>query len=136
MPYTYIWPERESFLSAYSCRFLPKEGSSKFSNIIFGPVYNLFDLSRPVVLIFSWAIVFLMWYLLTYTFPIAWYNSTDGEYIDDTRIIIFALVFYFVTAFIFISVTNSKGCKQLEQQAEDYLYGPKPPLPYALAKFR
>lgn len=130
--YNYVWPEEESFASSYACRFLPKSGNSKFSNVIFGPVYNLFDFQRTTVWLFSIGLLLAIWYLLENVVPICFLNSTDGQYIDKTQVYVFTFVLYFVISACLISTLGTQGCQQLEEQAKSYLYDVAPPIPATL----
>jgi len=132
MTYRYVWPETESFASAYACRFLPVRGKAQFSNVIFGPIVNLLDISKPSIAVFSWAIV-LGFYALFYNLPIGFWNSTDGQYLDMMRVYVATAVSYYVFSMLLISKLTGRGCSLLEAQGQDYLYSLKPPLPSTLS---
>lgn len=129
---TYPWPQPESFISGLSCRFLPSHGSAAFSNMIFGPALNLVDFSKPTVMVFSWGILAGIWLLLANVLPISFWNSEDGQYVSDRRILIWTGLLYYLVAMTLIKSFMSKGCAELEIAAEDYLYARKPPVPSTL----
>jgi hypothetical protein len=93
---------------------------------------NLFDIQRTSVWIFSIAILLGTYYLIDKVVPICFLNSSDGQYIDNTRVIISTIVFYFLLSAIIISTLGERGCSQLEEQAASYLYDPAPPIPSTL----
>jgi hypothetical protein len=132
MKYRYVWPETESFASAYACRFLPIRGKAQFSNVIFGPIVNLLDISKPSIALFSWALVGAF-YALFYYLPIGFWNSADDQYLDMTRVYIATAVAYYVFSMLLIGKLSARGCSLLEAQGQDYLYGGKPPLPATLS---
>ena len=130
--YKYVWPQTESFASAYACRYLPVRGTSEFSNVIFGPIVNLLDISKPVVSLFSWSLV-VAFYALFYVLPIGFWNSSDGQYLDIKRVYIATAVFYYLFSTLLIGKLTSRGCALLESQGQDFLYSLKPPVPSTLA---
>lgn len=132
--YNYEWPEQQSFVSSYACRFLPRSGRSKFSNVIFSPIYNLIDIQRTTVWIFSLALLFGTYYLIHEIVPICFLNSTDGQYIDFTRVVISTIVLYMILSAILISVLGDRACDQLEEQARSFLYDVAPPIPATLVE--
>lgn len=130
--YKYVWPGTESFASAYACRFLPVRGTSQFSNVIFGPVINLLNISKPVVTLFSWSLV-VAFYALFYVLPIGFWNSSDGQYLDINRVYVATAVAYYLFSTLLIGQLTKRGCSLLEDQGQDFLYSLKPPIPASLA---
>jgi hypothetical protein len=130
--YNYVWPERPSFASSYACRFLPRSGTARFSNVIFSPIYSLLDIQRTTAWVFSVGLLLGIWYLLENVVPICFLNSRDGQYLDRTRVITFTIVFYMVISAIIISSLGQKGCSDLEEQARSFLYDSAPPIPSTL----
>jgi len=130
--YNYEWPERPSFASSFACRFLPRNGRSKFSNVVFSPIYNLLDIQRTTTWVFSLALLFGTWYLIHNIVPICFLNSVDGQYVDPNRVFISTAVVYFLLSAIIISALGDRGCDQLEEQAKAYLYDDAPPVPATL----
>ena len=128
----YTWPQKESFISGFACRYLPTRGVSSFSNTVVGPIMNLIDVTRPSVMLFSWGIVAAVWLLLANVVGISVWNSEDGQYISDTRVLIWTSVIYFVASTTLIKSFMARGCADLELAAEDYLYARKPPIPATL----
>jgi hypothetical protein len=131
--YKYVWPEGPSFSSSYACRFLPRAGKSKFSNVIFGPILNLFDIRRSGVWVFSLGLFAIIYVLIYYVLPINFVNSTDGQYINQTRAIVSTIVIYYLLSTFLVSFLTDRGCKDLEEQAKAYLFNEAPPIPATLA---
>ena len=127
------WPEPQSFRSAYACRFLPREGQSRFSNVIISPWLNLIDISRTTVFVFSWLLVLAIFTVIYYVLPAgSTLNSSDGQYVDYGRSILSTAVAYaFLSAFLVGSLTAG-GCLDLEKQARSFLYDEAPPVPPTL----
>jgi hypothetical protein len=69
----------------------------------------------------------LSWTLVHNVLPIGFWNSSDKQYIDTTRALIFSVVLYYLLSAFVIGFLNSKGCEALEEQAGAYLYGGSPP---------
>jgi len=132
--YKYFWPEEEAFVSGYACRFLPRRGLEKVRNAFIGPVYNLLDFSKTLVLAFSWTLVFVIWYVLYFIMPIGVWNSEDRQYLEPRRVIISTIIIYFVVSFFLIGSLMKSGCKALEDQAASFLFDEAPPLPPTLVE--
>jgi hypothetical protein len=128
----FVWPEKEAFQSTFACRFLPRAGKTKFPNVIFGPVFNLIDFSKPMVWAVSVGLLFVSWLMVHTVLPIGFWNSTDGQYIDGTRAAIFSFVLYYILSAVLIGFLNTSGCNSLEEQAEAYLYTAPAALPSTL----
>jgi hypothetical protein len=122
----YEWPEQETFASGFACRFLPRAGRTKFNNVVFGPVVNLLDLTRPTVWAVSVGLLLVSYLLIFNVLPIGFWNSNDGQYIDNTTATIFTFVLYFLLSAFLIGFLTNKGCDALEEQANAYLYNPSP----------
>lgn len=119
---SFVWPEKESFQSTYACRFLPRSGNTKFPNVVFGPIFNLIDFSKPLVWALSVGLFGLSWFLVHNVFPIGFWNSVDNQYVDSNRAAIFSFVLYYLLSAVLIGFLNTSGCRSLEEQAEAFLY--------------
>jgi hypothetical protein len=122
MSYVFEWPESEKFASAYACRFLPRSGNSRFQNTFVGPIFNLFDLTRPFVLLFSWFLFFVLFGLVYYVLPIGLINSTDGQYLAVSRCLLSSFILYYILSIFLVGILSDRGCQSLEEQANAYLY--------------
>jgi len=122
MSYVFEWPESEKFASAYACKFLPRSGNARFQNTFVGPIFNLFDLTRPFVLLFSWFLFFVMFGLVYYVLPIGITNSTDGQYLAVSRCLLTSFILYYVLSIFLVGILSDRGCASLEEQANAYLY--------------
>jgi hypothetical protein len=132
MPFVFEWPEGPKFASSFACRFLPRSGQSKFANTIISPVWNLFDISRPFVLFFSWFLFIAFYILLYYAVPISFLNSSDGQYVSGGRTVVVTIVLYYLVSILLIGVLQDQGCKDLEEQASAYLYSTPASIPSTL----
>lgn len=132
MASNFTWPESESLSSGLACRALPLRGRGVLANALADPIVNLVDLSRPKVLVFSWALLAGIWAFLAYVAPVWTWNSSNGVTRNTSRAIIGALVLYYIVAFVLVAALNRSGCGELLAQARDYLYAPAPPIPPTL----
>lgn len=102
------------FLTDLSCKF-----GSRYTDAVIGPVLNLLlFVNSPLVFLFSWAFV-LVWFWLNYSvFPINTTNSSNDYSRDSMRALLFAFLFYYISAFLLILFTHNNGCITLfEKQA-------------------
>ena len=132
-PYQYVWPEGPTFSSSYACRFLPRTGTDKFSNVIIGPVLNLFDIRRTGVWVFSVGLLASIYVIIYFVLPISFINSSDRQYIDQTRCVVSTIIIYTLLSCFLVSFLTDRGCKALEEQAKAYLFNEAPPIPQTLA---
>ena len=127
----FVWPEGPSFRSQFACKSLPKRGNALFSNVVLGPITNLIDITSASSFVVSWALLIGLWYLVQ-ALPIGAWNSSDDQYLDTQRMYISTALAYFLICALLISRMQNAGCAELVGQAEEYLYGPKPPMPITL----
>ena len=83
--------------------------------------------------VFSWLMLLGIYYLYVEFFPIGTLNSKDGHYVDLPTAAISAFVTYYVVSFILIISLYQKGCDQLVEQAQTYLYSAPSFLPATLS---
>jgi hypothetical protein len=84
------------------------------------------------VLFFSWFLFVAFYILLYYAVPISFLNSSDGQYVSGGRTVIFTIVLYYLVSILLIGVLQDQGCKDLEEQANAYLYTQPASIPITL----
>jgi len=90
----------------WSCTF-----DDTLTSVVLGPIYNLVNIDNLVGFGIAWGLVALYYYLLYYKLEMRFWNSVDG-YIDSRRSALFAILLYYFTSAIFISITHSALCAQ------------------------
>ena len=112
------------FKSTFACRNVKAYGTvSRFDNVLFNPFRNLFpDFGGSLLVpVLSWGIFLGYYFVIQNQVPICFLNSSDGQYLDSTRVVISSVVFYYLTAMILISFMYKSGCLALKEISNIYI---------------
>lgn len=111
-----------SFASAYACKVVPKNELGKYFNVVVTPIWNLFPLLPNLVpFILSAGLLIGIFFLLYEIVPISIVNSSDGQYVDFTRTLLFSLLIYYAVSMLIVAFLQNEGCEELRETARQYL---------------